>query len=162
MFCECFFIKYADGSTVSLLQENETSHSPVVDDFLHRCEQSYLQINIAKTEDTVIDFRRNTHMHEDTLIKGQTMEAVQSFNYLGTVINDKLNFVANYEAVCKKGQQHLHCLRKLLHFHIDRTIMTMFYCAFIELFLSFSLMSWFGHVSLKEKNALNQIVKWSS
>lgn len=101
-------------------------------------------------------------MHEDTLIKGQTIEVAQSYKYLETVIDEKLNFVANCEAVCKKGQQRLHCLRKLLCFHTDQTIMTMFYCAFIKSVLSFSLMSWFGHISLKEKNDLNQIVKWSS
>ncbi len=59
-----FIMKYADDSViVSLLQENETSHGPVVEDFVHWCEQSYLQTNIAKTKDMVIDFRRNTHLH---------------------------------------------------------------------------------------------------
>ncbi len=155
-------MKYADDSViVSLLQENETSHGPVVEDFVHWCEQSYLQTNIAKTKDMVIDFR-NTHLHEDTLIKGQTIEVVQSYKYLGTVIDDKLNFVANCEAVCKRGQQRLHCLRKLSRFYIDQTIMTMFYRAFIESVLSFSVVSWFGHISSKERNALNQIVKWFS
>ena len=101
-------------------------------------------------------------MHKVTLIKGQTIEFVQSYKYLGTVIDEKLNFEANLEAVCKKGHQRLYCLRKLSHFHIERTIMTMFYRAFIESILSFSLVSWFGHTSLKGRNALNQIVKWSS
>lgn len=45
----------------------------------------------------VIDFRGTIHTHEDTLIKGQTIEVEQSYKYLGTVIDDKLNFVANCE-----------------------------------------------------------------
>ena len=54
-----FIIKYADDSViVSLLQENESSHGPVIDDFVDWCEESYLQLNTLKTKDMVIDFRR--------------------------------------------------------------------------------------------------------
>lgn len=59
----------------------------------------------------------------------------------------------NCEVVCKKAHQRLYCLRKLLHFHTDRTPTTMF--AFIESISSFSLVSWFGHSSLKDKNSLS-------
>ena len=40
-------------------------------------------------------------------------------------------------------------------------MMTLFYHAFIELILSFSLVSWFGNLSLKNRSSLNQTVKWS-
>ena len=72
------------------------------------CEESFLQPNISKTKDTVIDFRKLAHKHfEDTLIKGQTVECVQSYKYLGTIVDSKpqtvnkeykLNFEANSEA----------------------------------------------------------------
>lgn len=72
-------IKYADDSViVSLLPENETSHCPVIDDFIHWCEESYLQLNLSKTKDMVIDFSRNNSMNEATLMKGQTIEYVQT------------------------------------------------------------------------------------
>ncbi len=37
---------------------------------------------------------------------------------------------------------------------------TLFYQAFIEPILSFSLVSWFGNLPLKNRNSLNQIIKW--
>ena len=40
--------------------------------------------------------------------------------------------------------------------------MTLFYRAFIESIVSFSLVSWFGSLSIKNRNSLNQVVKWSS
>jgi len=40
--------------------------------------------------------------------------------------------------------------------------MTLFYRAFIETIISFSLVVWFGCVSVKHKNSLNQIVKCAS
>lgn len=156
-------IKYADDSViVSQLQENESSHGSVIDDFVKWCEESYLQLNISKTKDMIIDFRRHAHTHQVTTIKGQAVECVQSYKYLGTIIDSKLNFEENCEAVCKKGHQRLFCLRKLSYFHIDKTMMILFYRAFIESILSFCLVSWFGNVSLKNRNSLNQIVKWSS
>ena len=54
-------------------------------------------------------------------IKGQTIDQVTSYKYLGTLINSTLNFELNCEAVCKKGH---HCLRKLSSFNVDKTMMS--------------------------------------
>ena len=51
-----------------------------------------------------IEFRKNANTLEPTIIKGQIIEQVQSYKYLGTIIDSKL-----------KGHQHLFCLRKLCH-----------------------------------------------
>lgn len=90
------------------------------------------------------------------------IEKVQSFKYRGTIIDSTLNCKQNCEAVYKRGHQCLFCLRKLSRFHIEKTMMTVFYRAFSESVLAFSLVSWFGNLSLKEQNSLNQIIKWSS
>ncbi len=84
------------------------------------------------------------------------MDCVDSYRYLGTIIESQLTFEKNCENVCKKGHQRLFCLRKLSRFHIDKTMMILFYRAFIESVMSFSLVSWFGSLSLKNKNSLNQ------
>ncbi len=126
-------LKYADDSViVSLLQGNETSHGPVIQDFVEWCEKSFLQMNISKTKNMLIDFRKLPQAQEVTTIKGQTVECVQTYKYLGMIIDSKLTFEANCEAVYKKGNQRLFCLRKLSSFHIDRTLLTLFYLAFIE------------------------------
>lgn len=51
----------------------------------------------------------------------------------------------------KKGQQRLHCTRKLISFNGDGTIMTMFYQSFIKRIMPFCLVSWFCQASLKQK-----------
>ncbi len=84
----------------------ESSHSPVTDPFVPWCEESDLQIDISNTKDT--DFRRKTHTNDVTVSKGQTTECVQSYKYLDTIVDDKLGFEANCEAVCTKGHQLLH------------------------------------------------------
>ena len=103
----------------------------------------------------IIDFRRHAHTHEVTSIKGLTVECVESYKYLGTIIDSKLNFEPNCEAVCKKGHQHLFCLRKLSYCHIDKTMLTLFYRAFIESIFFFGVMVWkpiFKEQELSEPN----------
>lgn len=51
-------LKYADDSVVvSLLRDGESSHGPVINDFVKWCKDSYLQLNMSKTKDMIIDFQ---------------------------------------------------------------------------------------------------------
>lgn len=61
----------------------------------------------------------------------------------------------------EKDHQYLHCLQKLTNLHIDQSKNTTFHHAFIESVLSFSLVSQFCQ-TLKQRNSMNTIVKWSS
>ncbi len=75
---------------VILLQNGETGHGPAISDFVKCCEKSYLHLNVLKTKDMIIDFRKKVPMHKVTYIKGQTVECVQSYKYLGTIFDSKL------------------------------------------------------------------------
>ncbi len=155
-------LKFADDTViVSLLHNAETSHGPVLQDFISWCDQSFLVLNTSKTKDMFIDFRAETPNHNPTVMKGEPVERVESYKYLGTFIDSKLSFNINSEAVCKKGHQHLFYLRRLAHFNVDKTLLILFYRAFIESVLSFALVSWFANLTLQDKNAPDQIVKWA-
>ena len=54
-----------------------------------------------------------------TVIKGQIIEQVQSYKYLGTIIDSTLSFKENCEVVSRKGHQRLFCPRKLFRFQVD-------------------------------------------
>jgi len=155
-------LKYADDTViVSLLIVGESGHGPIIEEFVW-CDKSYLELNIEKTKDMIIDFRNSASHYDSTVIKDQAVDCVESYKYLGTVIDSKLTFEKHCESVCKKGHQRLFCLRKFSRFRIDKSMMILFYHAFVESVLSFSLVSWFGNLSLKNKNSLNQIVRWAS
>ena len=75
-------IKYADDSVVvSLLRDNETSLGPLINESVCWCEESYLQVNISKTKDMLIDFRRKNHMNKDTL----TVRPLSTWNAINTL-----------------------------------------------------------------------------
>lgn len=78
MFENRTILKYVDDSViVSLLRDTEASHGPVIEYFVRCCEDSYLQLNISKTKDMIMDFRKNCSTPDATNIKGQIVEYEQ-------------------------------------------------------------------------------------
>ena len=158
-----YILKFADDTViVSLLRDAESSHGPVLDYFLKWCKNSFLSLNVTKTKDMCIDFRRHVPATGSTVIDGQEVESVLRYKYLGSIIDNKLAFGVNTDRICKKSQQRLFCLRKLATFGIDKTLMTLFYKSYIESVLIFSCICWFGGLNVTHKNALNRVVNIGS
>lgn len=156
-------LKFADDTViVSLLNSTETSHGPVIDYFLKWCQESFLSLNVLKTKDMCIDFRRVQPSPDTIVIDGQTVESVESYKYLGTFLDNKLTFKKNTDSIHKKSQQRLFCLRKLSKFQVDSTLMILFYRSFIESIITFSFVCWFQSLRVKERNLLNKVVSVSS
>ncbi len=76
-------------------------------------------LNVSKTKVMIII---TLHSSQATLIRGEKVECVDSYTYLGTTIDNRLCFDVNTEVLCKKGEQRLYFLRKLRSFNIDRTL----------------------------------------
>ncbi|KAF7648010.1 hypothetical protein LDENG_00163040, partial [Lucifuga dentata] len=93
------------------------------------------------------------------VIKGQSVEVVSQYKYLGTVLDEELSFEANTDAVRGKALQRLYFLRKLCSFNVDMSFIKMFYSCFIESVLTFSLICWYGSLNLKNRCKLGNIVK---
>ena len=92
-------------------------------------------------------------------IKGEIVERVSEYKYLGTVIDDNLKFSQNTCAIYKKCQSRIYCLQKLRRLHVNKTVMNAFYRCFIESVLTFGFLSWFGGLSVKNRNVLNKVVR---
>lgn len=61
---------------VSLLQDQEVGHGPVLDYFVKWCDDSYLQLNVSKTKDMILDFQKNPPVTTPTFLKGTAVEVV--------------------------------------------------------------------------------------
>ncbi len=79
MYENSYIIKYADDSViVSLLHEQDLGHGPVVEDFISWCDRFSLKLNVNKTKDMVIDYRRFSPSPWITTIKGLDIEIVDT------------------------------------------------------------------------------------
>ena len=69
---DCTIIKYADDTVITgyLINNDTTSYLKVVTEFTNWCERHFLLINVKKTKELIVDFRRNTKAHDPLCISG--------------------------------------------------------------------------------------------
>ena len=77
----------------------------------------------VQDQGTIFDFRRSQCPVQPVTIGTDTVEIVNEYKYLGTIIDNQLNWSSNIRQLYSKCQQRLYFLRKLNEFHIDHTIM---------------------------------------
>ena len=119
-----FLVKFADDSALlSLLQGSEQYHGPALTEFVDWCDNSYLDLNVTKSKEMIVDFRRQEHSPGKTIIHNNEVEIVSKYKYLGTIF-DKLKR-DNTEEIVKKEQQRLYLLRKLNYFSVKQKILTL-------------------------------------
>jgi hypothetical protein len=94
--------------------------------FKNWCDDNFLNLYVKKTKETVIDFRKDATYVPDLLINDQTVERVSEYKYLGTILDDKLNFGANTEAIHTKCQSRLYCLQKLRSLGVKKSVLCNF------------------------------------
>lgn len=75
----------------------------LVDRFDKWCWENPLQLNVVKTKEILVDFRKNKALPPPVCISGSDMEIVTSYKKLGVHMNDKLEWSTNTAAICEKG-----------------------------------------------------------
>ena len=106
----------------------------------------------------IVDYSKSPNEFMPVNIKGDNVEVVKEYKYLGNVIDHKLKGDLNVSQIHKKCNQQLYFLRKLKNVKADRTILTLFYTSIIQSVLSFCISSWFGNCSDGDIGKLSKIV----
>ena len=106
------------------------------------CDANNLELNVSKTKEVIVDFRKVKTPMLPLVIKDQAVEVVQSFKFLGSVISNDLRWEENTSGVRKKSQQRMFFLRQLKKFGVSQNILLQFYMAIIESVLTCSLTTW--------------------
>ena len=65
------------------------------------CEESFLEINVGKTKELVLDARKTKNVFVTIKVYNEPVEVVSSFKYLGTLIDNKLSFNDNSDLIYK-------------------------------------------------------------
>ncbi len=111
-------VKFADDTTViGLITDNdETAYREEVSTLIKWCQENHLSLNIDKTKELVVDYRRQSREHTPITIDKTPVERVDSFKFLGVHITEDLTWSAHTDAVLKKAHQRLFFLRRLRKF----------------------------------------------
>ncbi len=112
------------------------------------CQDNCLSLNVSKTNELIVDFRkRQQQPYTPLMISGTPVERVSSFKYLGVNISEDLTWTAHIQTQVKKARQRLYHLRQLRKFRVSPTILKTFYSGAIESVLTQCISVWYGNGS---------------
>ena len=152
-------LKFADDSAFQgLMSSSVESYFNEIQRFVEWCERNYLLLNVSKTKELIIDFRQDIPPHPPVLINNECVELVQSYKYLGFIIDDKLNWHEHISTLSKKLNQRLYFLRKLRSFDLDSRILKLFYSAVIESLIAFGISCWGKSITDGDKGIIDKII----
>ena len=137
-----YVLKFADDTTVIGLIKmyDESEYRDQVNKHINWCNDNNLELNVNKTKEMIVDFRRKKSSPPSPLvIDGKTVEIVQHFKLLGSTISSNLKWELNVVNIVKKAKQRLYFLRRLRMFGLTTQVMLNFYRAAIESVLIFSI-----------------------
>ena len=166
--CRCVnrtnqLFKYADDTAlVSKCINDDILYREDVNHFTDWCNNNYLQLNVKKTKEMVVDFRTASCTHSPLYIDDELVESVTEYKYLGTIIDHRFTFNVNVDAVYKKVKSRLYFVRQLSRLRIDNAIMKLFYTSIVQSVISFSIICWFGNCSSESKCKISRVIKTCS
>ncbi|KAI3370782.1 hypothetical protein L3Q82_007318 [Scortum barcoo] len=157
----CLIVKFADDTAVvgRIANNDESNYRQEVEHLEGWCRQNNLCINVKKTKEMIVDFRRGRHLPSPLYIGGTAVEVVSSFRYLGVHISDDLTWSKNTSCLIRKAHQRLYFLRRLRRAGLGSSVLTSFYRCVVESVLSSCIIVWHGSCSAAEKKALQRVVK---
>ena len=92
---------------------NESAYRDEVDRLTGWCKQNNLTLNVKKTKEIIVDFRRQKANPQPLIINGEEVERTSCFKFLGVMLSEDLKWEMNTIATVKKSQQWLYFLRTL-------------------------------------------------
>ena len=87
------------------------------------------------------------------------VETVGSHKYLGLTIDNKLNWHAIVDVLCNKLNTRLFFLKKLKSFHVNESILKMFYLALIQSVITLGISCWGGNITEWDKQKISRSIK---
>ena len=152
-------IKFADDTTVVGLISNgdETNYRNEVSQLVMWCKDNNLLLNVSKTKEIVVDFRRGHSQPPPLNINGAAVEQVSSTKFLGVHISEDLSWTTHTSSLARKAQQRLYFLHKLKKARAPPPIMLSFYRGAIESILTSSITVWCGNCTNYSRKTLQRI-----
>ena len=89
---------------VGLITDNdETAYREEVRDLARWCQNNNLSLNVTKTKERIVDYRKRSTEHVPILIDGAVVAQGERIKFLGGHINNKLDWPNHTKTVVKRA-----------------------------------------------------------
>uniref|UniRef100_A0A3B5PZ90 Reverse transcriptase domain-containing protein n=1 Tax=Xiphophorus maculatus TaxID=8083 RepID=A0A3B5PZ90_XIPMA len=160
-FATNHIVKFADNTTVVGLirDDNDLDYREEVEQLVDWCRDNSLILNVDKTKEMIVDFRKNRPSHAPLLINSSAVEVVSSTKFLGVHITNDLTWTVNTTSLVKRAQKRLYFLRRMRKAHLPPPILKTFYRSTIESILTSCLSVWCGGCSASDWKNVRRVVR---
>lgn len=154
-------VKFADDTTVVGLirDDKDLAYREEVEQLAGWCRDNSLILNVDKTKELIVDFRKNQPSHAPLLINNITVEVVSSTKFLGVLITNDFTWSVNTASLVKRAQQRMYFLRRMRRAHLPPPILTIFYRSTIESILTSCISVWCGGCSASDWKDMRRVVR---
>ena len=121
----------------------------------------HLTLNVQKCKSLLVS-RKHSHLSgQPVQILGQVLEKVQSYKYLGVVINSNLSWSDHISRVSSKARQQLGLLYRQFYGDSNTTTLRALYITQVRPHLEYAIPVWNPHLS-KDIEALESVQRFAS
>eukprot|EP00061_Rhincodon_typus_P001745 g15653.t1 len=150
--------KFATTLVGRIFNNHKPKYRREIQGLVSRCNKNNLSLNIGKTKELIIDFRKKGGEHTPIYLNGTEVERVKSIKFLGVMITDNLSWASQVNATVKKAQQRLFFRRRLRKFDISIRSLTNFSRCTTESILYGCITARFGDCSAEDLKKLQKVV----
>ena len=153
----CIIDKYADNTALTrrITKGNDSHYRHEIDNFVDWCDKNYLVLNVDQTKEIVIDVRKKKVVLSPVIIKGAEDEWLETYKYLGIVLDNALRWKENTDAIIKRADSCLYCLRTLRSFGVSSQLLQMFYTSMVSSVFTYGLTCWGWNVSKQDNSRMD-------
>ena len=121
----------------------------------------HLTLNVRKCKSLLIS-RKHSHLSgESVTVFGQVLEKVESYKYLGVLINSTLTWSDHISRVCSKARQQLGLLYRQFYGDSNTSTLKALYVTQVRPHLEYAIPVWDPHLS-KDIEALESVQRFAS
>ena len=109
----------------------------------------------------MIDFRKNNFPLSPVIIKGAEVEWLETYQYLGIVLDNALRWNENTDAILRRAHGRLYCVRKLRSFGVRSQFLQMVYrpMPMISSVFTHGLTCWGRIVSKQDTSRIDKFIR---